>query len=111
MYVIRNNTPVTLAIFWGFTWTPFLDGAVLSVFVFPWVLIFGSPLSTHCFTSDVFTQGGLTRTAEIKGIPRSRTFRSKPCSAAWSATGPVKSVSPSPSGVIVRPSNHPDHRG
>ena len=26
MYVIRNNTPVTLAIVWGFiSWTPFLD--------------------------------------------------------------------------------------
>ena len=25
MNVIRNNTPVTLAIFWGFIWTPFLD--------------------------------------------------------------------------------------
>src|SRR5688572_27687975 len=25
IYVIRNNTPVTLAIFWGLIWGPFFD--------------------------------------------------------------------------------------
>jgi hypothetical protein len=49
---------------------------------------------------------GLT---ETKGIPRSRTLLSNPCKAAWSATGPVISVSP-PSSVIVRPSNQSAHR-
>src|SRR5215213_10115223 len=43
--------------------------------------------------------------AEISGIPRSRTFLSNPCNAAWSTTGPVKSVSPLYSRVIVRPPN------
>ena len=46
---------------------------------------------------------------ETSGRPRSRTFSSSPCRAAWSVTSPRMSVSP-PSGTIASPSNQADHR-
>jgi hypothetical protein len=52
------------------------------VFMFPSVVIFRSPLSIFCLPSEAFGYPGFTRMAEINGIPRSRTFFSKPCSAA-----------------------------
>src|SRR4030065_443704 len=58
--------------------------------------------------SLVFNFGGLpgsTRLIETKGIPTSRTFFSNPNNAAWSTTGPVNSISPSSSSMMVRPSN------
>src|SRR5947209_19393760 len=51
----------------------------------------------------------LRRTA-INGKPRSRTLPSRPCSAAWSTTGPLSSVGPSISWVTLSPSNQSAQR-
>ena len=45
---------------------------------------------------------GSTGLTEINGKPKSRTFFSNPCSAAWSITEPVSSVLPSSSSVMVK---------
>src|ERR671910_1359551 len=63
--------------------------AIPSVLVFSLIVIVRPPLSIDCLSSDAFAYGGSTRTAEISGIPRSRTFLSNPCSAAWFTTGPA----------------------
>ena len=56
-----------------------------------------------------FRLEGLTRVVKIKGIPGSRPFLSNPCNAAWSITGPVKSVSPPSSRVMARTPNQSLH--
>src|SRR5664280_3787172 len=48
---------------------------------------------------------GSTWVTETSGRPTSRTFWSRPCSAAWSATGPWMRVVPSLSLVRLSPSN------
>ncbi len=62
-----------------------------------------------CLTIDSSTCLGLTRLTEINCIPTSRTFFSNPCNPAWSITGPVNSVSPLSSRVIIMPSNQSAH--
>ena len=52
---------------------------------------------------------GSRRLTETSGAPRSRTFFRSPCSAAWSTTAPVMTVSPLSSSTIDRPSNQPVH--
>src|SRR5688500_10332442 len=51
-----------------------------------------------------------TCVTETSGSPMSRTFWSKPCSAAWSTTGPRMTVVPSLLWVRLSPSNQPVHR-
>ena len=41
-------------------------------------------------TFDASAWPGSTGQTETNGMPRSRTFLSNPCNAAWSITGPVK---------------------
>src|ERR1043165_5586127 len=55
------------------------------------------------------TEPGSLQQTESSGMPRSRTLRSSPYSAAWSATRPAISVSPFAVCVIVIPSNHAPH--
>jgi hypothetical protein len=53
---------------------------------------------------------GETWRTETKGMPTSRSFGSKQCNAAWSATGPWITVRPSSSLVRLSPSNQADQR-
>src|SRR4051795_11831915 len=55
-------------------------------------------------------RSGPTRAMAISGRPRSRTFCSTPCSAAWSTTGPRIVVLPSSSVQRLIPSNQAAHR-
>src|SRR5206468_10004941 len=50
-----------------------------------------------------------SRRTEIRQSPRSRTLVSTPCSAGWSASRPLMTVS-SPWPLIWRPSNQAAHR-
>ena len=53
---------------------------------------------------------GSTWVTDSSGRPRSRTLASRPCSAAWSTTGPWRTVVPSPSWLRVIPSNRAAQR-
>jgi FAD/FMN-containing dehydrogenase len=75
----------------------------------PHLLVIGCgllPADIACL--DVGGQAGSVRRTSSKSRPRSRTLASRPCRAAWSATGPAMVVWPCSSLVISSPSNQAD---
>ena len=59
---------------------------------------------------DGLRSSGLVWVTEGSGSPRSRSLCSSPCSAAWSATGPRRTVVSSVVWERSRPSSHVDQR-
>ena len=55
-------------------------------------------------------RGASTGVSDTSGMPTSRTFCRRPCSAAWSTTDPRRTVVPSSSLVMLSPSNQAAQR-